>query len=167
MNEVWKFLKETLPKFQWAEEKAKTLADEEQAIAIVNFNIINHLYDTKRLKYNHFVVVDKQDQSEPKEDASVEKDMSTKADQKSHKKTMKEPKVTSGKETKLEKHKKEVKDGKKAKSTLDEQIQDESFSPDFPEMVAFASFTDLPLTKLSASTEVVSSLQLKPANLKF
>jgi hypothetical protein len=85
---------------------------------------------------------------------SIEKDASSKADQKSHKKTAKDSKATSGKDTKLDKHKKEIKDGKKGKSTTDEQIQDESFSPEFPEMVAFAYFTDLPLTKLSASTEV-------------
>ena len=47
---------------------------------------------------------------------------------------------------------------KKGKSTTDDQVMEESFSPEFPEMVVFASFTDLPLNKLSASTEVVSSL---------
>jgi hypothetical protein len=57
----------------------------------------------------------------------------------------------------MDKHKKDPKD-KKGKSTTDDQVMEESFSPEFPEMVVFASFTDLPLNKLSASTEVVSSL---------
>ncbi len=39
----------------------------------------------------------------------------------------------------------------------DETPQDESFSPEFPETVIFASFTDLPLTKISAQTEMVAS----------
>lgn len=34
MTEVWKFLKETLPKFQWPEEKAAKLQAEEEALAI-------------------------------------------------------------------------------------------------------------------------------------
>jgi hypothetical protein len=34
-------------------------------------------------------------------------------------------------------------------------MTEENFIPDFNEMVVFASFTDLPLNKLSASTEVV------------
>ncbi len=54
----------------------------------------------------------------------------------------------------MDKHKKDIKD-KKGKSTVDEPLQDENFAPEFPEMVVFASFTDLPLDKLSASTEVV------------
>ncbi len=59
----------------------------------------------------------------------------------------------SGKDTKMDKHKKDPKD-KKGKSTADEQPLEENFAPEFPEMVVFASFTDLPLNKLSASTEV-------------
>jgi hypothetical protein len=35
MNEVWKFLNDTLPKFQWPEEKLKAQAEEEQAIVQV------------------------------------------------------------------------------------------------------------------------------------
>lgn len=38
MNEVWKFLKDTLPKFQWPEEKAKSQAEEEQTLAPVRLN---------------------------------------------------------------------------------------------------------------------------------
>ena len=64
-------------------------------------------------------------------------------------------KQTSGKDTKLDKTKKDIKD-KKGKSTIDEPLAEENFAPEFPEMVVFASFTDLPLNKLSASTEVVS-----------
>lgn len=57
----------------------------------------------------------------------------------------------------MEKHtKKETTNKNKPKNTIDEQPQEENYSPDFPEMVAFACFTDLPLNKLSASTEVVS-----------
>lgn len=58
----------------------------------------------------------------------------------------------STKDTKQQ-HKKDQKD-KKGKSTTDELVQDENFAPEFPEMVVFASFTDLPLNKLSASSEV-------------
>ena len=29
MSEVWKFLKETLPKYQWAEEKVKQAVEED------------------------------------------------------------------------------------------------------------------------------------------
>jgi hypothetical protein len=32
MSEVWKFLKETLPKYQWPEEKPKTVLDDEMAL---------------------------------------------------------------------------------------------------------------------------------------
>jgi hypothetical protein len=37
----------------------------------------------------------------------------------------------------------------------EELAQEESFSPDIAESVVFAHFTDLPLNKLSASTEMV------------
>jgi hypothetical protein len=46
-------------------------------------------------------------------------------------------------------------------------MAEESFAPDFNEMVVFASFTDLPLNKLSASTEVVSVNSSKNKNLNF
>ena len=68
-------------------------------------------------------------------------------------------KQASGKETKQaagdkrEKGKDDKKD-KKGKSTIDEPTAEENFAPDFGEMVVFASFTDLPLNKLSASGEV-------------
>lgn len=56
----------------------------------------------------------------------------------------------------MDKHKKDNnKNPKHGKSIQDDIIQDESFAPEFPEMVVFASFTDLPLNKLSASSEVV------------
>jgi len=75
------------------------------------------------------------------------------------KKTAGKPDVkqASGKDTKLADNKKDKKDDKKdkkGKSTIDELLTEENFAPDFPEMVVFASFTDLPLNKLSASTEV-------------
>jgi hypothetical protein len=54
----------------------------------------------------------------------------------------------------MDKHKKDTRD-KKGKATVDDTVQEESFSPEFSEMVVFASFTDLPLNKLSASTEIV------------
>lgn len=64
-------------------------------------------------------------------------------------------KQASGKDTKLDKKdKKDDKKDKKGKSTVDETMAEENFSPEFSEMVVFASFTDLPLNKLSASTEV-------------
>jgi hypothetical protein len=56
----------------------------------------------------------------------------------------------------VEKHKKDLKD-RKGKSVLDETPQEESFGPEFPETVIFASFTDLPLTKISAQTEMVDN----------
>jgi hypothetical protein len=59
------------------------------------------------------------------------------------------------KETVIEKHKKDIKE-RKGKSVLDETPQEESFGPEFPETVIFASFTDLPLTKISAQTEMVN-----------
>lgn len=89
---------------------------------------------------------------------NLEKEASNKqSEQKLHKK--KESKAAGGKETRMEKSRKETKDtkDKKAKPTFEEQTAEENFSPDFPEMVVFASFTDLPLNKLSASTEVVSA----------
>ena len=65
--------------------------------------------------------------------------------------------LPSGKDTKLDKHKKgDAKSDKKGKSIFDDSGQEETFSLDFPEMVVYASFTDLPLNKLSASTEVVN-----------
>ena len=87
---------------------------------------------------------------------SLEKEASKQSEQKLHKK--KESKPAGGKETRMEKSRKETKDtkDKKAKPTFEEQTAEENFSPEFPEMVVFASFTDLPLNKLSASTEVVS-----------
>jgi hypothetical protein len=126
MSEVWKFLRETLPKYQWPDEKLKSQIEEESALP--------------------------QDLSDIKEDPNTDKDNS-KLDSKDKKK-VKDPKATSGKETKLEKHKKDTKD-KKGKSVIDETQVEESFAPEFPEMVVYASFTDLPLNKLSASTEVV------------
>lgn len=72
-----------------------------------------------------------------------------------HKKNPKESKGTSGKETKMEKHKKETRDKERKKLTLDEQNQEENLSPEFPENVVFACFTDLPFNRLSASIEVV------------
>lgn len=64
--------------------------------------------------------------------------------------------LPSGKDTKMEKHKKgDTKSEKKGKSIFDDSTQDETFTLDFPDMVVYASFTDLPLNKLSASTEVV------------
>ena len=68
-----------------------------------------------------------------------------------------EQKNSSGKDTKMEKNKKDVKD-KKGKPATDEPVQEESFALDFIDMVVYASFTDLPLNKLSASTEVVSNI---------
>jgi hypothetical protein len=129
MSEVWKFLRETLPKYQWPDEKQKAQIEEESALA--------------------------QDLSDIKEDPNTEKDNS-KMDSKDKKK-IKDSKATSGKETKLDKHKKDPKD-KKGKSVIDETQVEESFAPEFPEMVVYASFTDLPLNKLSASTEVVCLL---------
>ena len=84
-----------------------------------------------------------------KDDMTGDKD--ARSDAKSIKKG-KDPKSVPGKDAKLQ-HKKDPKD-KKGKSMADEPAQEENFAPDFPEMVVFASFTDLPLNKLSASTEV-------------
>jgi hypothetical protein len=93
--------------------------------------------------------------AEVKEEASVEKEVTKQQDSKSHKK-VKDSKTTSGKETKMDnKHKKETNKKDKGKLTIEEQTQEENFSPDFPETVAFACFTDLPLNKLSVSTELV------------
>ncbi len=58
----------------------------------------------------------------------------------------------------MEKHKKDPKDKKGKSGQVDETQVEESFAPEFPEMVVYASFTDLPLNKLSASTEVVSCI---------
>jgi hypothetical protein len=50
---------------------------------------------------------------------------------------------------------------KKGKSMMDEAVgPDESFSPEFPEMVVLASFVDLPISKLSASTEVADRREM-------
>jgi hypothetical protein len=63
-------------------------------------------------------------------------------------------KSIAGKDTKMDKHKKDTRD-KKGKATVDDSLQEESFSPEFSDIVVFASFSDLPLNKLSASTEMV------------
>lgn len=95
--------------------------------------------------------------AEVKEEASVEKEVTKQQDSKAHKK-VKDSKSTSGKETKMDnKHKKETNKKDKGKLTIEEQTQEENFSPDFPETVAFACFTDLPLNKLSVSTELVKT----------
>ena len=94
----------------------------------------------------------RQKKDDTKEDFSADKE--SKMDSKDKKKAKESTKNLGGKDTKLEKNKKDVKD-KKGKSVMDEAPVEESFSPDFPEMIVFASFTDLPLNKLSASTEVV------------
>ncbi|CAF0778069.1 unnamed protein product [Brachionus calyciflorus] len=121
MSEVWKFLKETLPKYQWPDDKNRTQLDDDQTIIA--------------------------ESSEMKDE--------TVGDNRSDGKMVKKPKETKatiGKDPKAQ-HKKDQKD-KKGKSIIEEPTQDENFVPDFPEMVVFASFTDLPLNKLSASTEV-------------
>lgn len=53
----------------------------------------------------------------------------------------------------MEKQKKDTKI-LKAKPLNDEPQQEDSYSPDFPETLIFASFCDLPLTKISAHTEM-------------
>lgn len=78
-----------------------------------------------------------------------------KQDVKSPKKTSKDIKGNlSGKESKADKHKKDTK-SVKGKSVMEEPSQDDIFAPDFPETVIFASFADIPLTKISAHTEMV------------
>jgi hypothetical protein len=130
MSEVWKFLKETLPKYQWNEEKVKVQTEEDQSTAIHG------------------------DNAELKEDASLDKN--NMSESKSPKKPSKDAKAAlSGKDSKADKHKKETKD-KKGKPTVEDVCQEDSFTPDFPEPLIFASFTDLPLTKLSAHTEMVT-----------
>jgi|688.fasta_scaffold1957853_1 hypothetical protein len=70
----------------------------------------------------------------------------------------------SGKDAKADKHKKDPKDKKGGKSNVDDAPPEENFTPDFPENLVFASFTDLPLTKLSAHTEMVYQLAKKFMN---
>ena len=60
----------------------------------------------------------------------------------------------SGKESKADKHKKDTKNVK-GKSVIEEPPQEDIFAPDFPETCVFASFADIPLTKISAHTEMV------------
>ena len=128
ISEVWKFLKETLPKYQWPDsEKQKASATEEE------LNIIP-------------------ENAEIKEDVSVDKDTGSKSEIKNRK--SKESKSLSGNTSKMEKHK-ATKPDKRGKSVIDENVQEENYGPDFPETVVFASFTDLPMNKLSASTETV------------
>lgn len=88
----------------------------------------------------------------------MEKEATSKQSEQTKTTKKRESKAATGKETRLDKPRKETKDAKdkKMKPTAEEQTPEENFSPDFPEMVVFASFTDLPLNKLSASTEVVS-----------
>lgn len=90
----------------------------------------------------------KKDSSEIKED-NLDKDL------RSEGKSIKKPKDAKnlpGKEIKSQSKKDQS--NKKGKSMADEPTQEENFAPEFPEMVVFASFNDLPLNKLSASTEV-------------
>ena len=132
IGEVWKFLKETLPKYQWAEEKAKAQLEEELLAQMLLEN-------------------------ELKEEANANDGKEAKSDAKDKKKVKEAAKNAGGggKETKMDKHKKDVLKEKKGGKTLtDEAFVDESYVPDFAEMVVLASFSDLPLNKLSASSEM-------------
>jgi hypothetical protein len=40
ISEVWKFLKETLPKYQWPTEKAKVVEEEQVAVPNVNHSLL-------------------------------------------------------------------------------------------------------------------------------
>jgi hypothetical protein len=147
-KEVWKFLRDTITKYQWPEEKPVSTS----STSMPNKNShdddpIHHIADNIDIKEDVNAA-----------ETATNKEM--KSDLKTNKKTAggkETAKLTSGKDTKMEKHKKDTKD-KKGKSMIggvDESQQEENFSPDFPEMVVFASFTDLPVNKISASSEVV------------
>ena len=70
MSEVWKFLKETLPKYQWAEEKVKQAVEEDfsaNQVVILTYRINTSFIWNKRI---HLW----KEASESKEDASLDKD---------------------------------------------------------------------------------------------
>jgi hypothetical protein len=54
MSEVWKFLKETLPKYQWPEDKNKVQTEEDQLTAVHGVNI--HLFLNKISVYQFLTI---------------------------------------------------------------------------------------------------------------